>query len=178
MAVENNTMGQCTIIGNGESRKQYDLTKISHTTFGCNQIYKEYNPTYLIAKDKRVLEKMSKDGVKQVYLPFLSYRAHRETSTITIPDMREIRFPYFRMNSWLTGEICIVLAAQLGFTDINVIGFDGGHKSLYRGDTGTNSSMLHCQVPEWRYEHTFKKILAHYPKIKINTDKDFLKTYK
>ena len=174
----NNTMGRCTVIGNGHSRKRYALNDIRHPTFGCNEIYKEYNPTYLIAKDKRVLEKMSKDGVKQVYLPFLSYRAHRETSTITIPDMREIRFPYFRMNSWLTGEICIVLAAQLGFTDINVIGFDGGHKSLYRGDTGTNSSMLHCQVPEWRYEHTFKKILAYYPKIKINTDKDFLKTYK
>ena len=67
--------------------------------------------------------------------------------------LKDIRFPYFRMNSWLTGEIAIVLAAQLGFKDINVIGFDGGHKSLYRGDTDTNSSMLHCQVPEWRYNH-------------------------
>ena len=26
--------------------------------------------------------------------------------------------------------------------------------------------------------HTFEKILAYYPKIKINTDKDFLKTYR
>ncbi len=167
-----------TVIGNGESRKQYDLTKISHTTFGCNQLYKDYNPTYLIAKDKRVLEQMSKDGVKQVYLPFLSYRAHRETSTITIPDMREIRFPYIRMNSWLTGEIAIVLAAQLGFTDIDVIGFDGGPDSIYRDRTDTNVSLKHNQVPEWRYKNTFEKILAYYPKIKINTDKDFLKTYK
>ena len=121
---------QCTIIGNGHSRKKHALNDIDHTTFGCNQIYKEYNPTYLIAKDKRVLEQMSKDSVKKVYLPMMSYRAHRHDSTITIPEMIEIRFPYFRMNSWLTGEIAIVLAAQLGFTDIDVIGFDGGPDSI------------------------------------------------
>lgn len=169
---------QCTIIGNGHSRKKHALNDIDHTTFGCNQIYKEYNPTYLIAKDKRVLEQMSKDSVKKVYLPMMSYRAHRHDSTITIPEMIEIRFPYFRMNSWLTGEIAIVLAAQLGFTDIDVIGFDGGPDSIYRDRTDTNVSLKHCQVPEWRYKNTFEKILAYYPKIKINTDKDFLKTYK
>ncbi len=169
---------QCTIIGNGHSRKKHALNDIDHTTFGCNQIYKEYNPTYLIAKDKRVLEQMSKDSVKKVYLPMMSYRAHRHDSTITIPEMIEIRFPYFRMNSWLTGEIAIVLAAQLGYNEINVIGFDGGHKSLYRGNTDTNSSMTHCQVPKWRYPYTFEKIQAHYPKIIIKTDKDFLTTYK
>ena len=169
---------QCTIIGNGHSRKKHALNDIDHTTFGCNQIYKEYNPTYLIAKDKRVLEQMSKDSVKKVYLPMMSYRAHRHDSTITIPEMIEIRFPYFRMNSWLTGEIAIVLAAQLGYNEINVIGFDGGHKSLYRGNTDTNSSMTHCQVPKRRYPYTFEKIQAHYPKIIIKTDKDFLTTYK
>ena len=71
---------KCTIIGNGESRKQYNLTKLNHPTFGCNQIYKEFMPDWLIAKDKRVLEQMSKDGIQQVYLPFVSFRAHREDS--------------------------------------------------------------------------------------------------
>jgi hypothetical protein len=171
-------MPKCTVIGNGASRKQHDLTKLNYPTFGCNQIYKEFMPDWLIAKDRRVLEQMSKDKIKQVYLPMMSHRAHRETSTIMIPDMRPIRFPYFRMNSWLTGEICIVFAAQLGFTDIDVIGFDGGPDSIYRERTDTNVSLVHNQVPKWRYKHTFEKILAYYPKIKINTDKDFLKTYK
>jgi hypothetical protein len=171
-------MPECTVIGNGASRKKYDLTQIKHPTFGCNQIYRDFMPDWLVAKDKRVLEEMSKDGIKQVYLPFLSYRAHRETSTITIPDMREIRFPYVRMNSWLTGEIAIVFAAQLSFTVINVIGFDGGPDSIYRGKTDTNVSLTHNQVPEWRYEHTFEKIKQYYPKITINTDTDFLINYK
>ena len=169
---------ECTVIGNGHSRRKHNLEDINHPTFGCNQIYTEYQPSWPIAKDRRVLEQMTRDGVKQVYVPMMSHRAHRETSTINIPDMREIRFPLFRMNSWLTGEIAIVFAAQMGFKNINVIGFDGGHTSMYRGNTDTNSSMIHCQVPKWRYEHTFDKIYAHYPDINIKTDKDFLRTYK
>ena len=52
-------------------------------------------------------------------------------------------------------------------------------RNKYEADrTDTNVSLKHCQVPEWRYKNTFEKILAYYPKIKINTDKDFLKTYK
>ena len=173
-----NLTADCTIIGNGASRKKYDLDDIRHATFGCNQIYKEYMPTFLVAKDKRVLEQMSRDGVKQVYVPFLSHRAHRGESTITIPDMIDIRFPYIRMNSWLTGEIAIVLAAQMGFENIQLIGFDGGPDSIYRQRTDTNVSLEHNQVPEWRYGHTFQKILEYYPEIEINTDNDFLNSYK
>tara|TARA_X000001382_G_scaffold130950_1_gene128104 strand:- start:3114 stop:3668 length:555 start_codon:yes stop_codon:yes gene_type:complete len=168
----------CTVIGNGASRKKYNLDDIRHPTFGCNQLYKEHTPTFLVAKDRRVLEEMSRDGVEQVYVPFLSHRAHRDVSTITVPDMREIRFPYIRMNSWLTGEIAIVLAAQMGFENIDVIGFDGGPDSVYRGKTDTNVSLKHNQVPEWRYGHTFQKILQYYPDVTINTDTDFLINYK
>lgn len=92
--------------------------------------------------------------------------------------MMEVRFPTIRMNSWLTGEIAIVLAAQMGFENIDVIGFDGGPDSIYRTRTDTNVSLEHNQVPEWRYEKTFQKILDYYPDIKINTDTDFLINYK
>lgn len=42
------------VIGNGTSRKKFDLKKLSgdkFVTFGCNAIYKEFKPNYVVAID-------------------------------------------------------------------------------------------------------------------------------
>ena len=39
-------------IGNGPSRKNFDLTKLSKgATYGCNALYRDYIPTYLFCID-------------------------------------------------------------------------------------------------------------------------------
>jgi uncharacterized Rossmann fold enzyme len=59
-----------------------------------------------------------------------------------------------------------VLAAQLGFTRIDLIGFDGGVESMYREPQGTQQPSID------RYLTNFKKILEYYPKIRINISVD------
>jgi hypothetical protein len=46
------------IIGNGSTRKGFDLGKIEDTTFGCNAIYREYRPTYIIAIDEKMVKEI------------------------------------------------------------------------------------------------------------------------
>lgn len=154
---------RCVIIGNGPSRLGLRLDEIPHTTFGCNEIYRDFRVDYLLAQDKEVLHRMQQDGIDQpVYVAQSSYRLHKHNTYTQLPDMREIRFPYTRMSSWLTGEQAIVLAAQLGYTHIDLIGFDGGVESIYRPD------QTHAQPTRQRYEKTIPTILEYYPDLSIN----------
>jgi hypothetical protein len=170
--IDPNKIKRCVIIGNGLSRKLMPLDQIPWPTFGCNQIYREFQPDYLLAQDRNVLIGMRKDGVTEpVWVPHHSYRRFSTDTQTQIHDMREIRFPHVRMNSWLTGEQAIVLAAQLGFTRMDLIGFDGGTESMYREPQGTEQPSI------TRYLDTFKKILEYYPKIRINISVDNRKAH-
>ena len=165
--IDPNKIKRCVIIGNGLSRKLMPLDQIAWPTFGCNQIYREFQPDYLLAQDRGVLMEMRRDGVTEpVYVAQESYRRFSTSTETQLHDMREIKFPHVRMNSWLTGEQAIVLAAQLGFTRIDLIGFDGGVESMYREPQGTQQPSID------RYLTNFKKILEYYPKIRINISVD------
>ena len=159
---------RCVIIGNGPSRKLTPLEQIDCTTFGCNQIYQDFQPDYLLAQDKEVIHQMQVDNVIQpVYVPQSSYRIFRDNTYTQLHDMKEIRFPYVRMNSWLSGEQAMVLAAQLGYVRIDLIGFDGGPESIYR------EPQAHAQPHRERYTRTLKIIQEYYPKIQITVDDYF-----
>tara|TARA_Y100000114_G_C11725488_1_gene310742 strand:- start:424 stop:1056 length:633 start_codon:yes stop_codon:yes gene_type:complete len=166
--VDPREINRCVVIGNGPSRKLTPLEQIKWPTFGCNQIYKDFQPDYLLAQDKAVLHQMQVDNVIQpVYVPQSSYRRHVTSSFTQLHDMREIKFPYIRMNSWLTGEQAIVLAAQLGFTRVDLLAFDGGNESIYR------EPQKIIQPHKERYQRTLSLIKEYYPNIKITVDQYF-----
>ena len=159
---------RCVVIGNGPSRKLTPLEQIKWPTFGCNQIYRDFLPDYLLAQDKNVLHQMQIDGVTEpVYVAQSSYRLHSTNTWTELHDMRELRFPYTRMNSWLTGEQAIVLAAQLGFTYVDLLAFDGGNESIYR------EPQKHPQPHKERYQRTLSLIREYYPNINITVDQYF-----
>ena len=163
---------RCVIIGNGPSRLRFRLEDIPYTTFGCNEIYRDFRVDYLLAQDKEVLHRMQQDNIDQpVYVAQSSYRLHRDNTYTQLPDMRQIRFPYTRMSSWLTGEQAIVLAAQLKYKIIDLIGFDGGVQSIYRKD------QTHAQPTLHRYNKTIPKILEYYPNLTINISVDNLRAH-
>ena len=40
------------VIGNGSSRSVFDINLLNnHTSYGCNAIYRDYSPTYLVCGD-------------------------------------------------------------------------------------------------------------------------------
>ena len=47
------------VIGNGESRKDFDLNLLlDHTTYGCNAIYRDWTPSHLICIDNKMLHEI------------------------------------------------------------------------------------------------------------------------
>ena len=42
------------VIGNGESRKEWNVNELDGTTYGCNAIYRDYYTDYLFNKDKPI----------------------------------------------------------------------------------------------------------------------------
>ena len=49
------------IIGNGTSRKEFDLNSLQGgTVFGCNALYREYMPDYLVSIDDGIIQEIMK----------------------------------------------------------------------------------------------------------------------
>ena len=44
------------IIGNGESRKPYNLDSIKMSKIGCNAIFRDYHISEIVCVDKRMVE--------------------------------------------------------------------------------------------------------------------------
>ena len=169
----------CYVIGNGASRHEYSITHLEHTRFGCNQIYQNYQIDHLLTQDKAVLDQMQQDKVKQpVNIPLKRYT--ELTTRGSWPDLhlRPIKSSITQTRAWLTGEWCIIMAAEMGYKRIKVIGFDGGPDSIHRSRTSTNRDLQHCQPNQDRYLRTFEQIRKHYPHIRITTDRHFLAAYK
>jgi hypothetical protein len=159
---------RCTIIGNGLSRKNYILKNIAGITFGCNQIYTEYRPTFLVAQDRHVLEQMSSDRVHTVFVPQERWRLFRNDSRMRhITNMQAIGQPTTGSTQLLSGHWCMLLAAQLGFTQLRLMGFDGGPDSCYRSHTDTNTTEVY-QCTEQRDVIFKKNLLKQFPDLEIS----------
>ena len=50
------------IIGNGPSRQQVKLNKLEGTTFGCNALYRDFKPDYLVSGDAGVIKEICTKG--------------------------------------------------------------------------------------------------------------------
>lgn len=58
-------MNLACVIGNGPSRKQFDLDTIHHTmyTYGCNALYRDFLPNYLVSMDFTMVDEIIKNNV-------------------------------------------------------------------------------------------------------------------
>jgi len=51
------------VIANGTSRSVFDINLLkNHTTYGCNELYKEYSPTHLVCKEGPMIWDICRDG--------------------------------------------------------------------------------------------------------------------
>ena len=60
-------MSNAFVIGNGESRKEYDLNKLKGKgkIYGCNGLYREFTPDALIAVDSGISHEIYNSGYCQ-----------------------------------------------------------------------------------------------------------------
>ncbi len=75
--------GNAYVIGNGPSRKGFDLNRLKETgqTYGCNALYRDFIPDYIFSVDTNMSMQMIEDevGLKTIhYAPAL--QANRKES--------------------------------------------------------------------------------------------------
>lgn len=121
------------IIGNGESRKSYDLNLIGkvYTTFGCNALYREFEPDYLLCIDPAMQAEIETSDFPKDKLIVPPYDEQFEPA----------RFNPNRPRS-NAGMNAMIEAIRLGYTDLYMIGFDflyDDRRSVSNCYRGTNA---------------------------------------
>jgi hypothetical protein len=111
-------MGPAFVLGNGISRQLIDLNllKTLGRVYGCNAIYREFEPDVLISTDLPISERIQHEGYG---------RTHVHYTRKPLPDSGSMRISqqYFGYSS---GPAAVGQAALDGARAIYLIGFDMG----------------------------------------------------
>jgi hypothetical protein len=106
------------VLGNGTSRKPIILDELrgKGKIYGCNALYREFSPDYLVAVDTKMILEINKAGyqrTRQVWTnPNKAFSAF-------------IGFNYFNPSKgWSSGPTALHLASDHDNTDIYILGFD------------------------------------------------------
>jgi hypothetical protein len=129
------------VIGNGPSRKPIDLKKLKKhgVTFGCNALYRDFTPDYLIANDKPMQDEILR-AKPDCRLAFRATRsAQKQFSGVYY-------YPSRKGPPNNSGYYALYFACKQGFRNIYLLGFDFQHpqskqvENLYRGTANYKSS--------------------------------------
>jgi hypothetical protein len=147
-------MTTAVVIGNGTSRLNFDLNKIKDkfTTYGCNALYRDFIPHYLISMD-----------IYMVY-EILNNKIHHKTKFYTqhinqideLATTEPIHFIEGYANTPDSGTAAIKIAILDGHKYIYLLGFDyhdGTYNNVYAGTDNypkTNTVIHNNQDISWR----------------------------
>lgn len=125
-----------TIIGNGISRKNIDLTSLGGITIGCNLLYKDFMPTILVSICRHIIldvvrkepEVLKSFKVPQHFISTIPYKYK-----IILKDNDCIR--QYNIQYITSGNFAIDYAIK-NFTpkNIHLIGFDNDTTNMYYGN--------------------------------------------
>ena len=112
--------GNAYVIGNGPSRKGFDLNRLKETgqTYGCNALYRDFIPDFIFSVDTNMSMQMIEDevGLKTIhYAPALQANRKESNGMIhLIPNNP----------NWISGNAAFWTAGVHGHKNIYLIGFD------------------------------------------------------
>jgi len=112
--------GNAYCIGNGPSRKGFDLNQLKSTgqTYGCNALYRDFIPDFIFSVDTNMSMKMVEDqvGFRTIhYAPALQANRKESKGMVNlIPNN-----PY-----WISGNAAFWTAGVHGHKNIYLLGYD------------------------------------------------------
>lgn len=112
------------VIGNGVSRSDIDISLISFkgTTYGCNALYREYAPDFLIAVDTKMILEISEAGYQNDHQVWTNpNRAYSRINNLNF---------FNPSKGWSSGPTALYLASKHNYKRIYILGFD------YKGVNG------------------------------------------
>ena len=106
------------VLGNGTSRLSVDANKLIERgkVFGCNAIYREFQPHYLVAVDVKMVNEIIASGY------------HKINEVWTNPNKGILDKDYIKYfnphKGWSSGPTALWFAANQGHRNIFILGFD------------------------------------------------------
>jgi len=106
------------VLGNGTSRKPVELSSLKQhgTTYGCNALYREFEPDYLVAVDTKMILEINKAG----------YQNNHEVWTNRNKAFNKfVNFNFFpTTKGWSSGPTAMHMASDHDNEEIYILGFD------------------------------------------------------
>ena len=128
------------VLGNGTSRQSVDLNqlKTKGTVYGCNALYREFDPDYLVAVDTKMIIEINKAG----------YQHNHEVWTNPNRAYHQMNgFNFFNPSKgWSSGPTALWLASTHSNQDIYIIGFD------YEG-INNKINNVYADTPNYKRSH-------------------------
>lgn len=106
------------VLGNGTSRSKLNLETIKDrgTTYGCNAIYREFEPDYLVAVDTKMVNEIVATGYQKTHQVWTN-----PNKGITNKSYVNFFSPH---KGWSSGPTALWMASQQKFEEIYIFGFD------------------------------------------------------
>lgn len=108
----------CFVLGNGTSRRSINPHSLKEfgCIYGCNALYREFEPDYLVAVDTKMILEINKSGYQ---------RTHEVWTNPNKAYARFNGFNYFNPSKgWSSGPTALWLASQHNNEKIYILGFD------------------------------------------------------
>ena len=169
-------MNYVTVIGNGESRKNFDLYSLTFLgeTVGTNAVHRDFIPDYLVCCDRRMCSEALNNGYKNPLYTRSDWRSQFSywKNVRVLPDLpyegdKRPDDPF----QWGSGGHALNVACTLGPQFVVMLGFDlyGINKltnNIYKDTEHYNGKEKDAVDPSyWIYQTA--KLFEHYPKIKF-----------
>ena len=172
--INNQISNKACVIGNGISRKDFNLKAvIGHyggllgreklQTYGCNALYRDHTPDFLVVsgEDNGIVAEVARSGYADsnvVYASAPHIQSHPGKFYLIPQDP-----------AWNSGSVATYLAAFDGHTTIYLLGFDGqdtagSNYNMYAGSIGYQNS-TNAQADPLFLDTSMKIIFDTYPNV-------------
>jgi len=174
-------LNKAIIIGNGESRKKLNLEyyQTGSTLIGCNAIHRDMVVNHLICCDRRMAEESTNNPDTKntkIYVRDNWYHYFRKIKkNKNIEHLPQL--PYQgtskkdKPEHWGSGGYAILLGANLGFKELEIVGFDlystdNLVNNVYK-DTNNYSNANSQSVDPSYWIYQIEQIFKYYPNTKF-----------
>jgi len=172
--VNNQISNKACVIGNGISRKGFNLNAVMNhfggllgreklQTYGCNALYREHKPDFLVVSgdDREIIAEVANSGYADnniVYASAPHIQSHPGKFYLIPQDP-----------AWNSGSVAAYLAAFDGHKTIYLLGFDGqdtvgSNYNMYAGTPGYQGSTNAKADPAF-FDITMKMIFDTYKNV-------------
>jgi hypothetical protein len=133
------------IIGNGRSRKDFDLNQLPPDVYGCNALYRDYKPNFLIVVDRFMYKEVTESGYDQNNIVYTNHNCMTKFGgkSHLIPSN-----PHRG-----AGATATHVAIHDGHTNLFMLGFDcgedGANNNIYVNTVNYNNDATVVHVTVW-----------------------------